>query len=273
MYWRSFRQAGIWHIYLRLLAKELVNVESLILPIDLLESSTHSHRISRLFGCFEFFAAQSEEAFLGKIPGQTDAWTVDTMVIVRSGADIDSILAEVKKSEILGKLRYDKIARWRADYPEYDTVHDAEDRVGTISDDGQVAIHNNTFAFWLPQGLTDNLQTQNERLLRCRSRAQAIEMAFMQVETLPVGILIIDLRVFGFGSESGAALEDDTVGIHSGEGKDHNHEKDKPGESDDYADDHNPYTDGPDEDNSSSENDLFDESENFDELWWLVSDY
>ncbi|KAJ5726440.1 uncharacterized protein N7483_007797 [Penicillium malachiteum] len=39
IYWGSFRQAAIWHIYLHLLAQGLIKAESLILPINLLAPS------------------------------------------------------------------------------------------------------------------------------------------------------------------------------------------------------------------------------------------
>ncbi|KAJ6032359.1 hypothetical protein N7540_003091 [Penicillium herquei] len=243
MYWRSFRQTAIWEIYLRLLAKRIVNTESLVSPIDLVEATSNSHCISRLLGCFKFLATQSEEALQGKIPGQSSPWTADTRwlgtIIVRSGSDVDSVIAEIKDSKILGELRHDKISRWRADYSEVNVLHNTQDGEGALEEDGLPAPENNTFAFWLPHGLTDDPQIQHERLHRCYNRAKAIETAFMQVETLPVGIIILELGVFGLGSESGATsgdeveenLEDDTEDNHSGE--DHNHEKDKPGEYDD----------------------------------------
>ncbi|KAJ5613502.1 hypothetical protein N7528_007156 [Penicillium herquei] len=284
IYWRSFRQTAIWQVYLRLLEKGIVNTESLISPIDLVKPTSNSHCISRLLGCFDFLATQSHDALLDRIPGQSCPWTADTSwiatIIVRSGADIDSVVAEIKASKILGELRYDRIGHWRQAYPEVNVLHDPQDGEGTLKEDGLPEPEHNTFAFWLPHGLTNDPQIQDERLLRCSNRAKAIQMAFAQVETLPISILILDWQVFRFGSESrrpptpgdeGDENHDKTtVEFRSVEG--HNHERDKPSESDDSAIDLRPDKDKSDHDKSSYENELFGKGENFDELWWLFSD-
>lgn len=63
-----------------------------------------------------------------------------------------------------------------------------------MSPDGKVPPSRNTFAFWLPHGLTDMMDVRNVRLDRCFQRAIKIEEAFRQIEQPPVGILVLNLQ-------------------------------------------------------------------------------
>lgn len=77
MYWRSFRQAAIWNVFLRLLQKGLVNTKCLSLPINLQCGSEQSSHIGCIISCFEVIETFSHDAFEGRIPGQSVEWTVD----------------------------------------------------------------------------------------------------------------------------------------------------------------------------------------------------
>lgn len=78
MYWRSFRQAAMWHIYLQLLRKGLVNTTCLELPIDLHETSPQTNHVSCLISCFEVIQGHLNDTMMGKIPGQSAQWVTDT---------------------------------------------------------------------------------------------------------------------------------------------------------------------------------------------------
>lgn len=122
-------------------------------------------------------------------------------MIVRSGAELDAVLREIKATRILGDLCHDAYNKYTRLYPNIHVSHDPKDCEGEISSDGRVAKDDNIFAFWLPHGLTDDPEIASERLKRSSDRAWAIEKAFREVENPPVGILILDLRPVKLGSD------------------------------------------------------------------------
>lgn len=77
LYWRSFRQAAIWNVFLCLLGEGLVSAEALQVPINLLGSTTSTLNASCLLGCFQLFLDRSRGGFFGKIPSQSAEWTTD----------------------------------------------------------------------------------------------------------------------------------------------------------------------------------------------------
>ena len=78
MYWRSFRQAAMWNVFLKLLQKGLVNTTCLEIPVNLHNVSRQSSHVSCLIGCFEVIATHSNDSMMGNIPGQNVQWTKDT---------------------------------------------------------------------------------------------------------------------------------------------------------------------------------------------------
>ncbi|KAJ5697601.1 hypothetical protein N7488_011285 [Penicillium malachiteum] len=75
--WRSFRQSIVWHVFLHLHNKGLVDERSLVLPLDVNQLSSSAMKILRLLRHFQLIKTQSMEAFSGKIPGQGVEWTTD----------------------------------------------------------------------------------------------------------------------------------------------------------------------------------------------------
>lgn len=95
---------------------------------------------------------------------------------------------------MLGKLDKDQYFKCRSKDPEFELHQDIREREGPMSPDGKVPPSRNTFAFWLPHGLTDMMDVRNERLDRCFQRAIKIEETFRQIEQPPVGILALNLQ-------------------------------------------------------------------------------
>ncbi|KAJ6031461.1 hypothetical protein N7540_002193 [Penicillium herquei] len=176
MYWRALRQAAIWNVFLRLLAKDLVKIDALQLPIDITGCSTATHWFTRFLSCFDVLVSQADEAWSGIIPCQgverlTDINWLAT-IMVRSGSDLESVLEQILAS----------------------VEHDPQDRLGNLKPDGNLNPGNAVFAFWLPHGLTNDHDVRIKRLTRSTQRARDIEDAFRQVESPPIGVLIIDFR-------------------------------------------------------------------------------
>ncbi|KAJ5738572.1 hypothetical protein N7493_001727 [Penicillium malachiteum] len=68
------------------------------------------------------------------------------------------------------------------------------DRLGTLNPDGTTKPGDTVFAFWLSHGLTDDHNVRIERLARSNKRAQDIEEAFQQIESPPIGVIVIDFQ-------------------------------------------------------------------------------
>ena len=77
MYWRSFRQAAMWHIYLQLAEKGLVNTTCLDLPVNLHKTSEQTFHVSCLISCFEVIQQHTNDTMMGNIPCQSAQWIAD----------------------------------------------------------------------------------------------------------------------------------------------------------------------------------------------------
>lgn len=86
LYWRSFRQAAMWEVFLHLLREELVSVEALAYPMDLHTPTIATFAVSRILNCYQFYLDQSQEESQNKIPSQSGEWTTDRdwYVLIRS---------------------------------------------------------------------------------------------------------------------------------------------------------------------------------------------
>lgn len=122
-------------------------------------------------------------------------------MIVRSGPDLDQVIKEISQSNILGEMCQDRYEAYSSMYPDLQICHDPKDSEGRMNPDGCVAANDNIFAFWLPHGLTNDPKARSARLKRSSERAWAIEKAFREVETPPLDILILDIRLLHLGSD------------------------------------------------------------------------
>lgn len=86
LYWRSFRQATMWEVFLRLLREDLVSAEALTYPMDLHSPTMGTYAVSRILSCYQFFVDQPQEESQNRIPSQSGEWTTDRdwYVLIRS---------------------------------------------------------------------------------------------------------------------------------------------------------------------------------------------
>lgn len=122
-------------------------------------------------------------------------------MIVRSGPDLKQVLDEIGQSAILGDMCQDRYDNYTSIYPDLEICRDPNDSEGNMNPDGTVGASDNIFAFWLPHGLTNDPESRSARLKRSSERAWAIEKAYREVESPPIGILILDLRLLNLGDD------------------------------------------------------------------------
>ncbi|KAJ5261405.1 hypothetical protein N7478_012000 [Penicillium angulare] len=77
LYWRSFRQAAIWHLYLYLLSQGLVNRKCLTVPLDLFKSTPSTSVVTLLIRCFESVKNDIDKAYQEELPLQGAEWSAD----------------------------------------------------------------------------------------------------------------------------------------------------------------------------------------------------
>ncbi|KAJ6036978.1 hypothetical protein N7540_001257 [Penicillium herquei] len=199
MYWRSFRQSIIWHVFLHLHSKGLVDESALILPVNVRQWSSNAMQIVILLGCFQLVKTLSNEAFFGKIPGQCVGWITDVgwlaTMILRSraeGTSLGTIIEAIKECGMLGKLEKESLNTFKRFYPysSLQRLFDSRDGELPVPSDNRVAPFNTIFAFWLPHGLTNNRKVFEKGLNDALARAKAIEEAFIQYQSLPAKVLV-----------------------------------------------------------------------------------
>ncbi|KAJ5713268.1 uncharacterized protein N7483_010449 [Penicillium malachiteum] len=218
MHWRSFRQSMIWHVFLHLHSKGLVDENSLILPVNVLQLSTNAMEILCLLGCFQFIRTQSHEAFFGKIPGQGVEWLTDigwlATMILRSRAEgktLGTIVEAIKECGMLGKLDKESLNTIKRfyPYPSLQRLFDSRDGELSVSSAGEVVPVNTVFAFWLPHGLTNNREVFAKGLNDALARAKAIEEAFVQYQNLPAGALVLNFPTLQINDGDDTSIDSD----------------------------------------------------------------
>lgn len=77
LYWRLFRQARAWYMFNVLRRNGLIDLSALALPIDLRQSSSNTHRVCKLFFCFQVMQKERDMVVKQKVPLQSTSWTED----------------------------------------------------------------------------------------------------------------------------------------------------------------------------------------------------
>lgn len=96
--------------------------------------------------------------------------------------------------KLSGRLDDDQYLNCRSKEPKIELHQDIHNREGPMSPDGHVPRSRNTFAFWLPLRLNDDIKVRKETLDRCFQRAINIEESFRQIEELSVATLALNLQ-------------------------------------------------------------------------------
>ncbi|KAJ5116570.1 hypothetical protein N7456_000918 [Penicillium angulare] len=201
LYWRSFRQAAIWHLYLYLLSQGLVNRKCLTVPLDLFKSTPNTSVVTLLIRCFESIKNDIDKAYQEELPLQGAEWSTDiewlATMIIRSGANIPDCLAAIKRYGCLGDFDTQEHERFKRRFPNPEVTYNDKDRSWTPPTDNNDSASSpafdspryTMFGFWLPHGLDRDPTTFNTQLQKTLHRAAEIESAFQEVQPVPSGLL------------------------------------------------------------------------------------
>jgi hypothetical protein len=104
-------------------------------------------------------------------------------MIVRSGADLNTLLEAIVDTNILGPCDEEEFSMFKLVHPDAEKQEKHErDREGSENPDGTIPPSDNMFGFWLPHGLSSDPQMRAAEIVSCMQRFDQIEDAFCMVE-------------------------------------------------------------------------------------------
>ena len=188
LYWRGRQQSAIWDLYIVLVERGFLKIESLAYPINYATNPTATIKIQKYLNCFSFVKAAiglSNLPFPGYEPTQCPTFWLAVMIGRGCAHEPSKMFETINFTGFLGKA-------------ELEDLEEVSHRGGTRAwhCDPRLAA-GETFQFfgsWLPHGLGHDVRTYPEKILGCLNRFERVEKAYKQYYDLPDSVLIEESR-------------------------------------------------------------------------------
>ena len=188
LYWRGRQQSAIWDLYIVLVERGFLKIESLAYPINYATNPTATIKIQKYLNCFSFVKAAidfSNLPFPGYEPTQCPTFWLAVMIGRGCAHEPSKMFETINFTGFLGKA-------------ELEDLEEVSHRGGTRAwhCDPRLAA-GETFQFfgsWLPHGLGHDVRTYPEKILGCLNRFGRVEEAYKQYYDLPDSVLVEESR-------------------------------------------------------------------------------
>lgn len=113
--------------------------------------------------------------------------------IIRSGAQIHQIRDALESIDMAGDLNARDVARFEKRHPYFKVQQNTREREGKLGPDGRVPPEANVFGFWLPHGLSKNLERRTQEISERLTGAQRIIEIYNETMSVEIQIPILVL--------------------------------------------------------------------------------
>ncbi|KAN0081960.1 hypothetical protein V8E54_003258 [Elaphomyces granulatus] len=191
LYWRGRQQSAIWDLYVVLVERGFLKIESLAYPVDYATNPIATIKIQMYLNCFPFVKEAYDHSnlpFPECQPSQCPTFWLAVMIGRGCAHEPGKMFEIINFTGFLGK----------AELGDLEKVSQRTYLGGTMAwhCDPKLAA-GETFEFfgsWLPHGLGHDVRTYPEKIISCLNRFERVEKAYKQYYDLPDSVLVEESR-------------------------------------------------------------------------------
>ena len=194
LYYRGRIQSTLLDVFLMLVQRGFLQLDSLKKPITLRKSSPNCRKVSFLLTTFEALAKEEEYNVYDR--GPWPLWDIGptyealdwlATMIVRGCANIDQLFDTILISGYLGGVNKERFERYKTEQIDKEFVCNEDERARQKP----ATRPNNDFVFWLPHGLGNMTEREMGEDIATRiNRFNEIERAYKAFYGVPDSLLV-----------------------------------------------------------------------------------